>query len=391
MKAAVEFSGALAKSDQQAVLEVLSRAFDSPILAENTRSGFFRGYESPYPNVVLVRVGGEVAAVAVVSKRTIRLLNSSVPALTVGPLAIHPDYQGQGLASQLMGGVHALASELAVGVTYLQGIPGFYSRYGYHPLLSRSKVVFRADDIRPAGAVEVRQATSSDLPELSNLFDLNARLFSCSSQRTKDDWEWLTKHGSSTYYFFRPSVVVAHGEVVGYFCSDATDLGRIREACYRLADSDIALFLTGLKKYATNQHISVLELMAAHGSPVHEHMKRAGDAEFVELIQQTSGQLLRVGDLDLVMSHIQASLKKADLTLVAHEAASKVIITISTRSRPDEAEKVILSAERLPGLLSGYLAGTSAIDPGVPLKPHALRFLELAGAQSPFIYQGDNF
>jgi predicted N-acetyltransferase YhbS len=391
VKAAVEFRSELTKLEQREVLHVLDEAFASPIFSENTRNGFFRGFKSTHQNFVLVKLNSEVAGLAVIGKRKIRLLGFGIPAFTIGPLAVHPKFQNLGLGALLMEGIDTLATESKVSLSYLQGIPDFYSGFGYHPVLSRSKVVIQATEIFPQASVKVRRASKKDMPAIAGLFELNAQLFSCASVRTSADWDWLSRYGVSTYYFYQPTVIVADDRVVGYFCADAADPARIREACYGTTSADIRVFLSGLKDYATRSRVSHLELMTPQGSPLHEHLKAYGDGIYVERIQRDGGQLLRIRDCELLMRQLQPQLEKEDLVVTARETGSETLMRIGSKSQPDAPDQVAIPNPRLPGLMSGYLQAPTVVESSLVYKLHAIKCFELLSGQTPFVYQGDNY
>lgn len=55
------------------------------------------------------------------------------PALGLGPLAVRPDRQGQGVGGALMHAVLGAADALGEPLVALLGQPAYYSRFGFHP------------------------------------------------------------------------------------------------------------------------------------------------------------------------------------------------------------------------------------------------------------------
>ncbi|MGX7107623.1 GNAT family N-acetyltransferase [Hutsoniella sourekii] len=56
-----------------------------------------------------------------------------LPVLTLGPMAIHPDYQGQGYGQLLLDKTLELARQLGYGAVCLEGNPDFYGQSGFVP------------------------------------------------------------------------------------------------------------------------------------------------------------------------------------------------------------------------------------------------------------------
>lgn len=50
---------------------------------------------------------------------------------TIGPLCIHPDYQNQGIGSQLMKQTLETAKKMGFRAAVLFGYPGYYNRFGF--------------------------------------------------------------------------------------------------------------------------------------------------------------------------------------------------------------------------------------------------------------------
>lgn len=388
MKATAESLDKLSEAQASSALDLLDRAFGDDVYSSNTRSAFLQGYQSEHPNAVLLHADRDLVGIAVVGRRNIGLAGTRIDALTVGPLAIEPRLQGGGLSALLMGGIDELASDLGASAIYLVGIPDFYQRYGYYPLLSRSKVTIKTDATPSCHGVEVHPFSEQFLPEMMNLFRLNAQMYSCASNRTESDWEWLTRYACNSYYFYNPHVVVADHHVVGYFCTDSRMPGRIREALHGIEDTAIRSFLRGLNLYFSGQAPSTLEIMTPANSPLHEYLRRGSDATFSEIIQSHGGQLLKVCDLDQLLGRVRAADKEAG----RGEGPQQY-----RRPGPSPGAELhdwapSTQAETpLPGLLSGYVRRGMVERHDADGGAHETAFISRSRGQTPFIYQGDNY
>ncbi len=376
--------GSLSSAQGSDVLTLLMRAFDDNVHAANTQTAFV-GYRSPYPNLVRVLNGDELVGVALVAKRNIGMGGSRFDALTVGPLAIDPGYQGRGLSIYLMEGIDGLAAKLGASLIYLVGTPGFYGQYEYFPVLSRSKLVVQTESIPTHSGVYVRPYCEEDLPALKDIFRHNSEMHSCSSRRSDGDWEWLTKHARDTYYFNNPQVVLRGRTVVGYFCADARDPRRIREALPGFGSEDARHFLSGLRQCVRDPGSTVLEIMTPSESVLHKLVRKGQDCTYTELIQRNAGQLMKIADAEEVFKQVSGEPgdspgRPAPITLTWAEERER------QRARYEGIGE--LPSEQLPGLLSGYLQVEGHHNH--LYSPELSSLLGELSQQSPFVYQGDN-
>lgn len=63
---------------------------------------------------------------------------ADVPVLLLGPLAVHPAYEGQGVGSKLMREALQAAQKLGHGAVLLVGDPDYYQRFGFSNALTEN-------------------------------------------------------------------------------------------------------------------------------------------------------------------------------------------------------------------------------------------------------------
>jgi putative acetyltransferase len=66
------------------------------------------------------------------SRVTVEGEPGSSPALALAPLAVHPDYQHQGIGTRLVREGHACLAEMGETLSIVVGEPAYYSRFGYN-------------------------------------------------------------------------------------------------------------------------------------------------------------------------------------------------------------------------------------------------------------------
>jgi putative acetyltransferase len=122
--------------DYAAIREVNLLAFGQeiePRLVEALR-------ESPdfIPGLSLVAVeGSQVVGHILFSPVVIETKDGSVPALTLAPLAVRPEFQNQGIGSQLVRRGIERCRTLGHRIVVVVGHPTYYPRFGFSPARAR--------------------------------------------------------------------------------------------------------------------------------------------------------------------------------------------------------------------------------------------------------------
>ena len=78
---------------------------------------------------LVAELHGEVLGHAVCSRATMGAGTS----VALGPIAVHPDHQGQGIGSVLVSAVLVTADQRGEASVVLLGDPGWYARFGFEP------------------------------------------------------------------------------------------------------------------------------------------------------------------------------------------------------------------------------------------------------------------
>lgn len=371
----------LRPAEQEAASELLDEAFGHSIFSRNTAAGFFNSYEPEVSNMVLIRRDSGIAGLALTAKRTSMLGGQPTPLLTVGPLAIHPNYQGQGLGRELMSGLDALALAVGARGLYLQGIPDFYGRFGYFPVLARSKAVAPVAALPPESRASRRPMKPGHRTAMAELFEIQRSLSSFASPRTAHDWHWLTEYAVDTYYFYKPQVVELDGRVIGYFTSDPEMPGRIREAIVEQTWASAAAFLSGVAQHAFEASVAEVEVMMPADSLLHAYLSRNASGHFAQYFHHDGGQILRLLE---PAAEFRAALEFLGLTNLETAVDGNFLIAKSETSNGS----VSIELKDLPSWLSGYRQNCLQLQ---SLRPQEVEALQATNWGMPFVYQGDNF
>ena len=119
--------------DTAAIRRVNEQAFDRP--AEANLVDNLRQEPEFEPRLSLVaELDGEIVGHALFTPIYIHAENGEeYPCLSLGPIAVLPEHQKQGIGGQLIAAGHRAALELDYTVVILLGHPSYYPRFGYRP------------------------------------------------------------------------------------------------------------------------------------------------------------------------------------------------------------------------------------------------------------------
>jgi putative acetyltransferase len=118
--------------DEPAVADLLTSAFDGPVVAELV--GSLRRSDWWVEGLSLTAVvGRELVGYVLFTSAIVDAPERLVDVLVLSPLAVAPEHQGRGIGSALVREGLALASRRPEPVVFLEGSPGYYPRFGFRP------------------------------------------------------------------------------------------------------------------------------------------------------------------------------------------------------------------------------------------------------------------
>lgn len=161
-----------------------------------------------------------VVATCMAYSRVMRMGRARLPVACIGAVATDADYRRQGIASALMCDAIAYARGRKDALLLLDGIPGFYRRFGYANVFDP---VWHAIEQKEALALEpspytVRRVEPGDYPALLGLYERHHSTRPGGFVRALERWE---RDLAITPPDRRPPVVVdASGRLRGYLTFD---------------------------------------------------------------------------------------------------------------------------------------------------------------------------
>lgn len=121
----------------------------------------------------------------VLTERRLRIGSCLMPIGCLGSLVTHPHWRGQGIGAALMRDAAARAVERRLGMILLDGIAGFYHRFGYIDVLDMIRHIVSIEQILalPPSNCQTRPANLDDAPALLALYERHYARYSGSFAR----------------------------------------------------------------------------------------------------------------------------------------------------------------------------------------------------------------
>ncbi len=154
---------------------------------------------------------GRIVGHVLFSAYQLRLLDQTIPAVNLAPLAVHPAFQGQGIGGQLINEGHRIAQAKGYRVSVLLGHPTYYPRFGYHTHAYGTAHMALSINAILEDPLETRSPTSEDVPLLYDLWRHEEGRVDMGLEPDLDLLAWLSPNPA-----IRAEVYLRNHEVVGY-------------------------------------------------------------------------------------------------------------------------------------------------------------------------------
>ncbi len=201
-------------ADYAGIADVQVRAFghrpgEALIVALHRQRGAFD------PELSLVaEVDGRVVGHVLFSPHQMRLLDQTVSAVNLAPLAIDPSYQRQGIGGRLIAEGHAVAAAKGYALSFLLGHTDYYPRFGYRThAYGVAETTVRMDALSEESAepLERHTPTPGDVPALCVLWHHDEAAVDFALDPGPDLLDWMSPDPA-----VRATVYAHAGGVVGY-------------------------------------------------------------------------------------------------------------------------------------------------------------------------------
>jgi len=202
------------------------------------------------PELSLVaEIDGHLVGHVLFSPHQMRLLESTIPAVNLAPIAVEPAYQGQGIGGQLITEGHAIAASKGYRVSFLLGYPTYYPRFGYRTYAYGSSHLLLPIEEISHDFLEVRKPTAEDVPELCDLWLRQEQAVGMAIAPGQDLMDWLSLHPA-----IQASVYLHAGSLVGYTRVHQDEPTKARFFLARDAEMARAVVSTMVMRQPTDAH-----------------------------------------------------------------------------------------------------------------------------------------
>jgi putative acetyltransferase len=242
-------------TDYAEIASLHTRAFDNRV-AEPLIVALHRSRRVFDPELSLVaEIDGHLVGHVLFSPHQIRLLDSTVPAVNLAPIAVEPAYQGQGIGGQLITEGHAIAASKGYRVSFLLGHPTYYPRFGYHTHAYGSSHLLLPIEEPVHEPLEVRNPTNEDVLALYELWQREEQAVDMALSPGCDLVDWLSPHPA-----IQASVYFHSGALVGYTRVHQNEPTQPRLFLARDAEMARAIVSTMARKLKTQAHETAFTL-----------------------------------------------------------------------------------------------------------------------------------
>jgi putative acetyltransferase len=236
-------------TDYAEIASLHARAFDSragePLIVALHRQ---RRVFDPELSLV-AEINGQLVGHVLFSPHQIRLLDSTVPAVNLAPIAVEAAYQGQGIGGQLITEGHAIAASKGYRISFLLGHPTYYPRFGYHTHAYGSSHLLLPIEGSSHDLLEVRSPTNEDVLALCELWQHEEQAVDMALSPGQDLLDWLSPHPA-----IQASIYLHSNALVGYTRVHQNEPTQPRFFLARDAGMARAMVSTMARKLKTGVH-----------------------------------------------------------------------------------------------------------------------------------------
>lgn len=114
----------------------------------------------------------EMVGHALFTPAMVRIMGATLPAVSLGPIAVKKALQKKGIGSQLIRHGHELAGRLGFRFAFLLGHPTYYSRFGYKESFGFGKIKLDISKLpKPGRKFRIQPVLPADIPWLVERFE----------------------------------------------------------------------------------------------------------------------------------------------------------------------------------------------------------------------------
>lgn len=359
--------------DAPAIATLLDRAFENHAresrLWELLRGTSIYAEASTY----VVERDGHIRAAALAIPRVVRLRGAPIACAAIGPVAVDPADQGQGLGRQVLETILADVRRAADAILTI-GPPRFFAPLGFERAFAQTRITYRLPLEDPVG-LTWRGIRGEDLSTCRSFFARCHASVSGAEERTLEALDWDSPHE------LVHTVCLEHeGTLRGYVRFRAGERLLVKETAVR-EERDWAGLLGFLARLGQEHQRNVVELDLPRSHPLHRMLLRLGGQALTHdlggsmrmLVPDPSRLLARLFSTPderlrgFSGTRLQLRIGSHTVNLVVRSSNLRV------EARPArQATPVVLCEKRWPGLVTGLEETEDALLEPLPRREHHL-------------------
>lgn len=237
--------------------------------------------------------GSEILAFLFYADRAWFFRDTQFTGRSLGLITTVEAHQGSGFAKGLVNTITDLALEKDIDFLYLQGIPNFYSKFGFHGFAPKRKFVFDPS-VFTFRNCEVFLLSTLYHDRVKQVYKDYSRFIGSYIERSEEQWSDLFYSLSSTFLFYQPRVItLTDGRFIGYFCISPTDPTQVREFAFVPSEENAFYACSAIASYVRELGASRLEVFSPANGPVYSLCLNKIDSDFICYFRSSSSNMVK--------------------------------------------------------------------------------------------------
>ncbi len=237
--------------------------------------------------------GSEILAFLFYSDRAWNCGDSRFTGRSLGLITTLAEHQGKGFARKLVNAITDFSSEGDINFLYLQGIPNFYSRFGFHGFSPKRKFIFNPS-VFAYKNTKVFPLEWKYHHRVKQVYQEYSRYIGGYVERSEGEWGDLFHSLSSTFLFYQPRVITDFdGSFVGYFCVSPTDPTQIRECAFLPTEENAFFACSAIANYVQELGASHMEIYSPVSSPLYGLSFNMINSDFICYLRPSSSNMVK--------------------------------------------------------------------------------------------------
>jgi GNAT superfamily N-acetyltransferase len=202
-------------------------------------------------------------------------------------------HQGSGFAKRLVYEIAEFALEKDIDFLYLQGIPNFYSKFGFHGFAPKRKFVFDPSVFKYKNC-KVFLLSTLYHDRVKQVYKDYSRSIGSYIERSEEEWRDLFYCLSSTFLFYQPRVItLADGRFIGYFCISPTDPTQVREFAFIPSEENAFYACSAVANFVRERGASRLEIFSPANGSIYSLCFNKIDSDFICYFRSSSSNMIK--------------------------------------------------------------------------------------------------